>query len=201
MINYTITVHFDSMQMPSVHPFLRRRLQQQQVVRDSLLVDTEELTQPSDEERLLRFELFCQTRSEADKSMLTLSTASLGFVITFLLSRDLPNWWVFSALVVSGLLFAFCCGSVLGIFQLNASYIQLAERDDRTLTKVKQVEKRLILMDKIARVSFIGGLLLTSAAALLTAIPEIKKNIESTPTQIESNVDIKEQSHDLKTTE
>ncbi|MEZ8079520.1 hypothetical protein [Enterovibrio norvegicus] len=112
---------------------------------------------------------------EADKSILTLSTASLGFVISYILSDKISSWYAFFLFVLGGICFFLCSAAVIYTLHKNADYIASPKSDG----------KLLALLDKAVRASFFIGLFLTGIAALSTAIPSINNRIDQQEVSIE----------------
>lgn len=127
-------------------------------------------SQPSDLD-LLRFELFCTTRSESDRSVLTLSTAGLGLIVTLLTGDNVTSVFELVIFLCSGFCFLVCSFSILRVFNKNAEYIQKFN-DDPALSK------ELKILDTVISYSFKAGMGLIVLAALLVSSNNLDKNIK-----------------------
>ncbi|WP_429118261.1 hypothetical protein [Aeromonas veronii] len=124
---------------------------------------------PTDEQ-LMRFELYCTTRLETDKSVLTLATAALGLIVTLLTSSHVKDFCTLIAFVSSALLFVVCVVSVLFIFDFNAKYIASQGSNDKALK----------ILDFVARFTFSLGVVVTLCAAANVSIKNVERNIKET---------------------
>ncbi|ENM5784938.1 hypothetical protein QSX70_000354 [Vibrio metoecus] len=131
-------------------------------------------------QKLLRFELFCTTRLEADKSLLALSSAGVGLIVTLLTGDNLASIYELLLFLFGAISFGACILTVLAIFNGNATYIQSSNSDGRMLA----------ILDKVARYSFFIGIALTSLAAVLVSVNNLTSNLKEQmtdePRQIES---------------
>lgn len=131
-------------------------------------------------QKLLRFELFCTTRLEADKSLLALSSAGVGLIVTLLTGDNLASIYELLLFLFGAISFGACILTVLAIFNGNATYIQSSKSDGRMLA----------ILDKVARYSFFIGIALTSLAAVLVSVNNLTSNLKEQmtdePRQIES---------------
>lgn len=134
-------------------------------------------------QRLLRFELFCTTRLEADKSLLALSSAGVGLIVTLLTGDNLASIYELLLFLLGAISFGVCIFAVLAIFQGNAKYIQSNQSDGSLLA----------LLDKTARASFALGIALTAFAAVLVSVnnltSNLKEQLKDEPRQIQSQQD------------
>lgn len=134
-------------------------------------VSTENIdNQPSDLQ-LLRLELFCTTKLEADKSILTLSTAGLGLIVTLLTGDNVTSLLELVIFLLSGLSFLVCSFSILRVFNKNADYIQ-------DVNESPALEKELKILDTVISYSFKAGMGLIVLAALLVSSNNLDKNIK-----------------------
>ena len=92
------------------------------------------------------------TKIEKDKSLLTMSVAAIGLLITLITSLDNPTAWVAVIAIFS---FIVCSGSIILIFEQNANYIQSI-----ILNKNKKYQK-LKYLDTIANWSFMLGIIIS----------------------------------------
>lgn len=126
----------------------------------------EQSTQPSNE-ALLRFELYCTTRSEADKSILTLSTAGLGLTVTLLTGNKVSSTFELVLFILGALCFLICIFTVTKIFAENSKYIASQWADDSLL----------ITLDTIAKYAFRGGIAFTAIASVVVSINNLTNNL------------------------
>ncbi|EGR3416582.1 hypothetical protein DMJ31_24205 [Vibrio parahaemolyticus] len=108
---------------------------------------------------------FYNTRLEKDKSILTISVAGLGFLITFLNLTTLDNL-SYVLLLISSMCFLFCIYTVIKIFDKNADYIISVVTDDDSFA-----EKEIYLrkLDKRSINAFYIGILLSFVLGLYTS--------------------------------
>ncbi|MDG3424718.1 hypothetical protein P5E72_24885, partial [Vibrio parahaemolyticus] len=66
---------------------------------------------------------FYNTKLEKDKSILTLSVAGLGFLITFTNVAEKLGAFAYVAFLLAALAYLFCVFNVITIFEKNALYI------------------------------------------------------------------------------
>lgn len=127
-------------------------------------------SQPSDLD-LLRFELFCTTRSESDRSVLTLSTAGLGLIVTLLTGDNVTSVFELIIFLCSGFCFLVCSFSILRVFNKNAEYIQKFNDDPALIKELK-------ILDIVTSYSFKVGMGLIVLAALIVSSNNLDKNIK-----------------------
>ena len=120
------------------------------------------------QEKLMRFELYCTTRSEADKSLLTLSTAGLGLIVALLTGDKIASLYELVLFILGALCFVICIFSVLSIFNKNANYIAQKDSDD----------KQLICLDSVAKYAFRFGIAITALAAIIVSINNFTNNMK-----------------------
>ena len=101
---------------------------------------------------------FYNTKIEKDKSILSLSMAGLGFLITFVNFGGGIDDVHFFLFVVSSLSFLVCIFIVVVILDMNANYIIAMVADDVAEGKI---EGRLRWLDKAAMTSFCIGVFLS----------------------------------------
>ncbi|WP_232846867.1 hypothetical protein [Shewanella nanhaiensis] len=116
----------------------------------------------------MRFQLYCTTRSEADKSLLTLSTAGLGLIVTLLTGDEIASIFELVLFILGALCFGVCIFAILTIFNRNADYIAQKDSDD----------KQLINLDSIAKYAFRLGIAITALGAITVSINNLTNNIK-----------------------
>lgn len=109
---------------------------------------------------------FYNTKIEKDKSILTLSVAGLGFLVTLGNISLTPNAFECILFAISSLCFLFCIYFILKIFDENAEYIIALTVDDNNHieeeNKLKKLDKYVKNLFYVAIFSsFILGLLTT----------------------------------------
>lgn len=113
---------------------------------------------------------FYSTTMEKDKSILTLSVAGIGFLVTVLNISKAINYIHYTLFVVAAALFLVSIYCVLTIFEKNADFIiDLTQKRDVTLKEYKL--KRL---DLWAIRSFYLAILLSTLLGISTTIALIK---------------------------
>lgn len=120
------------------------------------------------QEQLVRFQLFCTTKLEADKSLLTLSTAGLGLIITLLTGDKVASIFELVLFILGSVLFVVCIFAILSIFNRNADYIAKKDSDD----------KHLVHLDSIAKYAFRLGIAITALGAIVVSINNLTNNIK-----------------------
>jgi hypothetical protein len=108
-----------------------------------------------------------QTRAEKDRSLLTISTAAIGVLISLLAAKliDKPPTLVLFILAIFS--FLVCAVAVISIFDINASHIEKV---------INSGEKRsglLAALDITAYISFIIGLALTLTIGIIIGIQNL----------------------------
>ncbi|MBF0283927.1 MAG: hypothetical protein HQL51_05660 [Magnetococcales bacterium] len=106
------------------------------------------------------------TKLEHDKSLITLSTGGLGFIIA-ISSKILNSHPLFlAAYIVAIVSFLVCIASLLLIFKGNAKAIegQIARSDP------SQYIGKLKFLDKVASISFFVGVFLSSVLGILITL-------------------------------
>ena len=110
---------------------------------------------------------FYNTKLEKDKSILTLSVAGLGFLITFTNFAEKLGVFSYVIFLLSALAYLICIFNVITIFDKNALYIIEVTTNSG---KDDELELQLKKHDKIAIHSFYLGILLSFALGLSTSI-------------------------------
>ncbi|KGY10540.1 hypothetical protein [Vibrio sinaloensis] len=125
---------------------------------------------------------FYNTTLEKDKSILTLSVAGLGFLVTFINFGGGPSYWLLALLALATMSYMICITSVITIFGMNAKYI-IALTTGK-VEEYKQIEVKLKKLDKRAISSFYCGLLLSLLIGLGTPLisvldkPSLTQSVE-----------------------
>lgn len=104
-----------------------------------------------------RINTWVGTRMERDKTILTLSTAGIGILVTMLTSFGIKNSFSFVFYIFSFISFLTSIIILLFVFSLNADY--LLYLDDEK--KIKHKKCLLKLLDKSTFVFFITGIVFT----------------------------------------
>lgn len=134
---------------------------------------------------------FYNTKLEKDKSILTLSVAGLGFLITFTNFAEKLDSYSYIVFLLAALAYLFCVFNVITIFEKNAIYLIEVTTDS---DKANELELQLRKHDKRAIYSFYFGILLsfmlgisTSAQSQLKGDEMSDKNKVSQTTSIQIN--------------
>lgn len=106
------------------------------------------------------------TRMEKDKSILTLSTAGIGVLVSFFSNIDTSNLLIYTLYILSILCFVIAILSALKIFDENSNYFMNIVKNENP--------KSISYLDKILYFSFIFGLVFTIILSL--SIMSNKKN-------------------------
>ncbi|WP_434139148.1 hypothetical protein [Photobacterium leiognathi] len=118
---------------------------------------------------------FYNTKLEKDKSILTLSVAGLGFLITFTNFAEKLGIFAYIAFISAALAYLFCVFNVITIFEKNALYIIEITTDS---DKVSELEIQLRKHDKRAIYSFYLGILLSLVLGISTSVQSQLKRHE-----------------------
>lgn len=108
---------------------------------------------------------FYATKTELDKSLLSLSVAGIGFIATFSKMFIKSNIIAFSFFGISSLCFLITIFCVLRIFHMNGEYIGSLLGND--CCEQKLLEYKLKKLDTVSKYSFFMGVV--SALALSVA--------------------------------
>ncbi|EEY99103.1 hypothetical protein VOA_001452 [Vibrio sp. RC586] len=118
---------------------------------------------------------FYNTKLEKDKSILTLSVAGLGFLITFTNFAEKLGTFAYVAFILAALAYLFCVFNVITIFEKNALYIIEVTTDS---DKASELEVQLRKHDKRAIYSFYLGILLSFVLGISTSVQSQLKGQE-----------------------
>jgi hypothetical protein len=112
------------------------------------------------------------TRLDRDKTLVTLSTAGVGILITLLTGRKVVGWpqWCSYSLALAG--FILCVMLALHTMRLNSDYIEaiLSKSDDEPKPEVDSIAAKLRCLDNAVVSCFIVGLLSSVAFGLLFGV-------------------------------
>lgn len=109
---------------------------------------------------------FYSTTMEKDKSILTLSVAGIGFLVTVLNISKTINYIHYSMFVTAALLFLISIYCILTIFDKNADFIvDLTQKRDVTLKTHK-----LKVLDSWAIITFYLAILISTLLGIATSI-------------------------------
>lgn len=110
---------------------------------------------------------FYNTKLEKDKSILTLSVAGLGFLVTFTNFAEKLGVFSYCAFILAAFAYLTCIYHVVTIFEKNASYIIEITTDSG---KEGELEVQLKKHDKIVIRSFYIGIFLSLALGISTSV-------------------------------
>lgn len=135
---------------------------------------------------------FYSTSIEKDKSLLALSVAGLGFLVTFINVTNKFLWFEFLFFVIAALSFLFCIFNVFRIFDKNKDYIVALTTDSE---KTGEEGEKLKTLDKRANGSFYLGICMSLALGLCVSITTTQKENQMTdkkPTSSENSKPVNE---------
>ena len=104
------------------------------------------------------------TRFERDKSLLTLSTAAIGLLLTLISTIGVQSVEALILYILALICFVICLASVLWIFNQNAKYLQ------RIIAGENYSDFLLKILDGIAICSFLLGVAFSSIIGCSTAV-------------------------------
>lgn len=113
------------------------------------------------------YNAFYQSAMEKDKSLLTISVAGVGFLITLAQQNEGSHTSLFNWLLILGCMsFLACIFVVLAIFKINKDYLVSIVTDDHEGGTLKN--KHLTTLDTLASALFYSGLIHASTLGLIT---------------------------------
>lgn len=118
---------------------------------------------------------FYNTKLEKDKSILTLSVAGLGFLVTFTNFAEKLSVFSYVAFVAAAIAYLLCIYHVVTIFEMNASYIIEITTDSG---KDDEIEVQLKKYDKIVNYTFYIGIVLSFVLGMSTSVQSQLKGQE-----------------------
>jgi len=129
----------------------------------------------SDQEKELQFysavvNAWFSTRAELDRSLLTLSAAGIGLLVTLLSTIGVGSAEGVVLYVAALLSFLVCLGTVLWIFARNASHLQDIVHSGAPTDKV------LGVLDVTAAISFLVAALLSCIIGIATAVQSFRSH-------------------------
>ncbi|GAL22838.1 hypothetical protein JCM19235_3304 [Vibrio maritimus] len=135
----------------------------------------------STENKIARFEQYCATMMELDKSFLTLSTAGMGFSAAFLLDGKATDTLTFFLLGGSSLFFGVAIVLLLFVFKFNGDYMILSGEE---VDKLEKLEERMKLTDRSVKIVFGTAVLLLCSSVLIISYGKLASS-SIPPTSIE----------------
>jgi len=110
---------------------------------------------------------------DTDRQLLTLSTAAIGLLATFVTSKGVSSVGQIIFLIFAGIAFISVIAVILIIFKMNGDYLG-------GLIKGKTPEQGLMkALDKLVRISFFTGIVCTAFFALNIAISDLEKSLKT----------------------
>jgi hypothetical protein len=103
------------------------------------------------------------TRLELDKGLLSLSAAGIGLLVTLLPTGAGRSVELFVLYILALLAFLTCIGSILLVLKHNASHIE------RVIAGQEAESLLLMLLDKVAAISFFVGTVFSTAIGICVA--------------------------------
>lgn len=153
--------------------------------------EPEQKKQEPDEYRLERFaaqaslqqmyaEKWIDISLDTDRQLLTLSTAAIGLLSTFIVNKGVTSNLQLLLLTVSVAAFVLVIACLLYIFKLNRNHIAVqssGKTPDESLMR---------FLDKAVRYLFFVGIFTTAAYALNIALQDLDKSKKGTPSEQQS---------------
>ncbi|MCQ4054160.1 hypothetical protein [Aeromonas sp. SG16] len=131
---------------------------------------------------------FYNTTLEKDKSILTLSVAGLGFLITFANLNVKLGCVAYAAFIIAALAYLYSIYNIITIFGENAKYIIEITTDSG---KEEEIETQLKKYDKRAINSFYIGIILSLALGVITSFQSQLKVENIVAEENKENTDFK----------
>ncbi|MEJ2621752.1 MAG: hypothetical protein P8163_16290 [Candidatus Thiodiazotropha sp.] len=127
------------------------------------------------------------TRLEHDKHLLTLSAGGIGLLVTLLTAIGVKSAEAFVLYTLAIVSFVVCVVIVLAIFTRNSEHIEKIITDNAT------EDPLLRLLDKLAKFSFILGVVLTAILGISIAMTSLyKENTMTKETKKTQNTTLRE---------
>ena len=109
------------------------------------------------------------TKMEHDKSLLTLSTAAVGVLITLVTKFPVSSYAAMNLFIVALSSFVLCLVAVLWIYKRNCTHLEnLIQHNERN-------DPLLAVLDWASLATFLLGIILTSAFGILMAVESFKE--------------------------
>ncbi len=128
---------------------------------------------------------------EKDKSILTLSVAGIGFMITLLTTKEIDSYLIFTLFCLSILSFLISIIFIIYIFDLNKKYLtNVLHNKDNSCIKLKN-------KDLVAITSFFCGIIFSIILGITIAVGSINDNkLKNTSSNdINHSTDLKDKSN------
>ena len=109
------------------------------------------------------------TRMEHDKSLLTLSTAGIGLLITLVTKFPVTSGAALTLFVCAIVSFIFCLIAVLWIYRRNSTHLE------QMIQKNAKNDRLLGILDGASLFTFLSGIILASAFGCLMAVDSLKE--------------------------
>ncbi|MDA8085863.1 MAG: hypothetical protein M0Z75_04110 [Nitrospiraceae bacterium] len=111
-----------------------------------------------------------QSRMELDKTLITISSAGIGFLVALLSYKVIDGWGMFTVFVMALIAFFLTIWTCIGIFKENSAYIgKLIENPDAT-----SEQSRLNKLDKRAQILFSVAMACVLAIGVMAAISQFE---------------------------
>ncbi|WP_323163781.1 hypothetical protein [Pseudomonas atacamensis] len=104
------------------------------------------------------------TRFEHDKSLLSLSAGAVGLLITLISAVGVRSVEILILYVLALACFVICLGALLWIFRRNAKHLE------DVVGEVETKDQLLDILDRVAVISFMLGVIFSSIIGISTAI-------------------------------
>jgi len=122
------------------------------------------------------------TKMEKDKSILILSSAGIGLLITLLTTIGFNSIWILVFYIITLISFSVTLILEISIFDKNAQYLKSCIND-----KNDNIKKQIKRLDRFSYISFLIAILFTLFIGLSAGLHGYNKNKENKMAQNESN--------------
>ena len=130
-----------------------------------------------------------ETKMERDKTLVTLSAAGIGLLVTILTALDVESKWMLLLFFISFIGFGFCIWMALQIYQLNSIRIENELNEQHADLKLKKYDKKTIW-------SFLLGVVAMCLIGLLSAYVKLEEKAMTEKNKTTSNTQTEKRSLD-----
>lgn len=112
------------------------------------------------------------TSLELDKSILFLSSAGIGLLVTILLSFNVASLFIFTLIIFACMLFVVCIIGVLLILSLNKKHLENIRNKNNSLSK------HLSRLDRFVYYAYALGIIITLVVGIVVGWSNLNKTLE-----------------------
>jgi len=113
------------------------------------------------------------SKMEHDKTLVTLSAAAIGLLITILTTKGVESFWVLGLFAISFICYCITIRTSLHILQLNSDLIHKVIND---INDKDKLEKKLATYDALSLSSFVIGTAMFASIGLVSAFMHVYNN-------------------------